>query len=132
MDLKRFVYEVKAEVSLNKDEYLALIKLAKLHYDPTCRKAALCCGDVVGFSVAKENGFLAQMELFPTTPDCSVQLWSLDQFDTVQKILEYRSHLRDSRRLGDRQMLEICDRLAPHLNELQHRLFAELKDLYTY
>lgn len=85
MKLQRLSYTVTAEVSFTPDEADYLVKRAKVHYDGTCQAARFLISEG-----AFENGFLAQLKLFPGPVN-----WSFRNFDLTLKILELRGRPED-------------------------------------
>ena len=79
-----FSYEVKATVTFTRKEYEFLIEAAKSHYDEVCKAAGLAIGE----QDSKENGFLAQLRLFPTDKAFTKVVWPFRNFDISMKILE--------------------------------------------
>jgi hypothetical protein len=83
-ELIEFNYEVRAQVTFTRKEYEFLIASAKTHYDGTCKAAGLAIGE----QGAQENGFLAQLRLFPTDKAFTRVTWPFSRFDLCMKILE--------------------------------------------
>lgn len=129
MKFNKFQHEVRAEVTFTKEEYEFLIELAKLHYDNTCREAGLLIGEVhqhepsmFSYPVeATRNGFLAQLKLFPTTPEYTAVIWPFSHFDITMKILEQRDYLPKQLDLANKIASDIM-RVLRGINEEYKRL----------
>lgn len=94
MTFLEFEYKVLSRVRFTKAEYTLLITLAQGHYDSTCLAAGLGIGEQVRGHTGLRNGFIAQLKLFPTTPQYSDVTWSWSEFDLTMKVLEQRTYLK--------------------------------------
>lgn len=132
MDFKSFNYHVEAEVTFTKEEYLTLIALAKLHYDATCIEAGLKRDEYhkkLG-SLARGNGFLALLEIFPTTDEYTTVIWPTRNFDITMKILEQRSMIALGSPDEERQRQRaICDKVAADISKVWGSINREYKRL---
>jgi hypothetical protein len=116
----KFAYTVEAEVTFTKEEYLLLIELAKMHYDYTCQNAGLKGGEYhpKRCSESRENGFLVQLEMFPTTPEYTTTVWPFRNFDITMKILEQRHMMSYS-------STEILNRIFVEISKIMHQIQDE-------
>lgn len=120
MNFESWHYTVSAEVTFTKQEYEALIELAKRHYDSACRDAGLRSGETDKFGTANKNGFLAQLAMFPTTETTSTVIWPFRSFDIVLKILEMWPYSPDLR-----QHAETYRRLDSGIHVLLRQMSSE-------
>lgn len=121
MKFESFDYKVSAELTFARAEYLALIDLAKAHYDDKCREAGLVIGEHGQHGeVGRVNGFLAQLRLFPSCAEATTVVWTSDKVDLTLKILEMRWTFYPAG--AERAM---CDRLNSELFDAFDKIRTE-------
>ncbi len=91
MNIESLRYELRAELKFTRTEINYMIKRCKEHYDGVCQAA--------GFSIQEggfQNGFIAQLKMFPTTKTYTVAVWTFNQIDITLKVLEYKDFGEDN------------------------------------
>jgi hypothetical protein len=112
MEFKGYTYKVSAEVKFTKQETELLVELAKGHYDGACKLA----GCAIGADGARENGFIAQLVLFPSKLPI---VWAFREFDLTMKVLEQRRYLNDT------EKRKIVDGLAERIGDVMEGIGSE-------
>jgi hypothetical protein len=114
MNFDRFHYVLEFQLTFEREEYLALIELAKMHYDGTCIEAGLAAGEEHRkIGTARFNGFLKQMEMFATSPESTTVVWPSRHVDLLFKILEQRSMFNWQE--ATKPQYEVCERVRQRL-----------------
>jgi hypothetical protein len=113
MKFEDFRYDVKVALRFTPEEARVMGELARGHYDDTCRLA----GCAIGQDGARENGYIAQLELFFADEPVT---WTTRQIDLALKCLEPYALSRSS----PVQML-----LSKGLSEAFHKAQERWKEL---